>query len=58
MDQIERVAGATQTLVLLDQQVMHIWPNGGSPDFPEITLARNRHERLSELHDHRHRSEL
>ncbi|KWO46696.1 hypothetical protein WT98_21470 [Burkholderia territorii] len=39
MDQIERVAGATQTLVLLDQQVVHIWPNGGSPDFPEVTLS-------------------
>ncbi|MBK3786767.1 hypothetical protein G3A43_42045, partial [Paraburkholderia aspalathi] len=29
MDQIERVAAASQTIVLLDQQVMHIWPNGG-----------------------------
>ena len=41
MDQIERVAAATQTIVLLDQQVMHIWPNGGGPDFPAITLSPN-----------------
>ncbi|WP_211629283.1 baseplate hub protein [Paraburkholderia nemoris] len=39
MDQIERVAAASQTIVLLDQQVMHIWPNGGAPDFPAITLS-------------------
>ncbi|SAK87964.1 hypothetical protein AWB75_06007 [Caballeronia catudaia] len=39
MDQIERVAGATQTLVLLDQGVLHIWPNGGAPDFPPVTLS-------------------
>lgn len=39
MDQIEKVAGATQTLVLLDQGVLHIWPNGGAPDFPAVTLS-------------------
>ncbi|SPB14886.1 hypothetical protein NOV72_02117 [Caballeronia novacaledonica] len=39
MDQIGRVAGATQTLVLLDQGMPHIWPNGGAPDFPPATLS-------------------
>ncbi|WP_233868738.1 baseplate hub protein [Paraburkholderia adhaesiva] len=39
MDQIEKVAGATQTLVLLDQGVLHCWPNGGAPDFPAVTLS-------------------
>ncbi|MGF6604920.1 hypothetical protein P3T23_009676 [Paraburkholderia sp. GAS448] len=39
MDQIERVAQATQTIVLRDQKVMHIWPNGGGADFPPITLS-------------------
>ncbi|WP_233874021.1 baseplate hub protein [Paraburkholderia adhaesiva] len=39
MDQIEKVAGATQTLVLLDQGVLHIWPNGGAPDYPAVTLS-------------------
>ncbi|WP_321945829.1 baseplate hub protein [Paraburkholderia sp. J10-1] len=39
MDQIERVAGATQTLVLLDQGVLHCWPNGGAPDFPPVKLS-------------------
>ncbi|SIO72594.1 hypothetical protein SAMN05444172_9049 [Burkholderia sp. GAS332] len=39
MGRIERVAGATQMIVLLDQQVIYIWPNGGGPHFPAITLS-------------------
>ncbi|AET91663.1 hypothetical protein BYI23_B010560 [Burkholderia sp. YI23] len=39
MDQIERVTAATQTLVLLDQGVLHIWPDGGAPDFLPVTLS-------------------
>jgi hypothetical protein len=39
MNQIERVAVASQTIMLLDRNVVHIWPNRGAPDFPEIYLA-------------------
>ncbi|SDR17842.1 baseplate hub protein [Paraburkholderia tuberum] len=33
LDQIERVATASQTIAMLDQQVLHIWPNGATPNF-------------------------
>ena len=39
MDQIERVALATQTIVLLDQGVLHIWPNGSGPDAEPLALS-------------------
>jgi hypothetical protein len=39
MDQIERVALATQIIVLLDQNVLHIWPNGGGPDVEPVVLT-------------------
>jgi len=39
MDQIERVATAAQTVVLLDNNVFHIWPNRDAPNFPEINLS-------------------
>ncbi len=40
LDQIERVATASQTIVLLDDSnTVHIWPSGDVPDFPEVSLA-------------------
>jgi hypothetical protein len=40
LEQIQTIAGATQTLIFLDNGgVIHIWPNGQTPDFPEIELS-------------------
>lgn len=40
MDQIERIATATQTMVFLDAlRVLHIWPSDGEPEFPVVKVG-------------------